>query len=621
LERAGSALLLLLCWVLPFEAPLFRVGPLQLTTVELSMYAMLAVWALLEARALARARGSFSLAALRKAPMLGAALGWIAVLLVSAAAAPTDRAAAFKFALRGTSGVLVFFAARRLGRRPGAVHRALVALLCGALLSAASALVDSWAKSSEPLWRIFRDNDFDTFGLARASGVFAYPTIGAMYWEAALPLLVAAPFAFAPVSRLSARGRVALAGAASALLVGAILASATRSGLAGAAVGCASMVALAWNLGRSVRTTATWVLGVLFASWAVTLALGGVRSGIGSLLGERLRFWHDESWFGVEYRVGAAPAVVHAGEWFHIPITLRNTGTVVWPRAGDRPTRLAYHWEPLERPATLADYEGVRTELPIDVPPGGALGLLARARGPASVGAYRLRWDLVQEDVTWFSDRGNPMPVQEILVAEALDEVSPEPGADETAPVVSPPPPARPALWRAAVTLWRERPLLGVGPDNFRRRYPSVLPLAPTGQPYSDTRIHANNLYFETLADLGLAGVAALAAVGWALVRGVRAHRAAGRLSGLASGVAAGTFFIHGLLDYFFEFTPLFGLFWLLLGLEEAARSPAETVTRAEAREGPEPTQGPREPPRPEAPPAGARAPCSPSASRSEPGV
>ncbi|MBV9945344.1 MAG: O-antigen ligase family protein, partial [Myxococcales bacterium] len=148
--------------------------------------------------------------------------------------------------------------------------------------------------------------------------------------------------------------------------------------------------------------------------------------------------------------------------------------------------------------------------------------------------------------------------------------------ADRTpAPVSDPAPPPRPLLWRAAVHLWRERPLLGIGADNFRRRYGAVLSPAPSGQPYTDTRLHANSLYFETLADLGIAGVAALGAILVALVRRVGAHHAARDLLGFGCGLAALVFFVHGLLDYFFEFTPLFGLFWVLLGLTAGVPAPA----------------------------------------------
>src|SRR5258706_310678 len=81
---------------------------------------------------------------------------------------------------------------------------------------------------------------------------------------------------------------------------------------------------------------------------------------------------------------------------------------------------------------------------------------------------------------------------------------------------------------------------------NCLHAYPAVLSRAPNGEPYRDPRIHANNLYLETLADLGLAGIAALAAIALALFGLVRRHYAAGRLAGLGCGVAAGVFFVHG---------------------------------------------------------------------------
>ncbi|HXN31157.1 MAG TPA: O-antigen ligase family protein, partial [Polyangiaceae bacterium] len=292
----------------------------------------------------------------------------------------------------------------------------------------------------------------------------------------------------------------------------------------------------------------------------------------GSLLGQRLHWWRDANWFGVEYVADAIPRTVQVGEHFTAAVRLRNTGAITWHHAGDRPTYLAYHWHPLDRPVTLDDFEGRRTELPSDVPPGGTLDVRADARGPATEGGYRLQWDVVQEHVTWFSERGNAMAEQpfEVTAAEGEPTVWP---SDMTPPVFDTPAPPRMALWRAAIVLWRQHPVLGIGPDAFRRRYQAVLSPAPTGQPYTDTRIHANSLYLETLADLGLAGFASLALIVWTWMLVVRRHHAAGRLAGLGSGVAAGAFFVHGTLDYFFEFTPLFGLFWVLLGLT-AAREP-----------------------------------------------
>src|SRR5207245_1243891 len=77
-------------------------------------------------------------------------------------------------------------------------------------------------------------------------------------------------------------------------------------------------------------------------------------------------------------------------------------------------------------------------------------------------------------------------------------------------------------LWRAALRMFAQRPLLGFGPDNFRHLYGAYL-----GLQVWDERVHANNLYLELLADVGVLGAAAFALVVTpaiaSLVRGLRA--------------------------------------------------------------------------------------------------
>ncbi len=589
----ARGLLLLLSLVLPFEAPLFHVGPLQITTVELVLYATLAAWGLGEALEVARDRSALpgALATLRTDRMVQAALVWAAVTFASALAAPSDRGAAFKFALRSLSGILVFFAARSLASRGILRRRMVLAILAGALVSAVTAVVDSFVPNSDVLWEPFRAGRFSAFALTRASGVFAYPTIGAMDWEAALPLLIVAPFLGArtsaerPPSRRRHLAETAVIVLAGALLVGAILASATRSALVGSAVAASAMMALGWNVALPLRSAAAAVLATIAVMSAVPLA----ATSAGSLLGQRLRWWQDDAWFGAEYRVDRAPRTVTTGETFAVPVRMRNTGTLTWTREGDKPFRLSQHWARPQVAMSAAAFDGIRTELPADVPPGGTIEVAGRARAPMTPGTYQLRWDLLQEGVTWFSERGNAVAEQEVRVT--LPRYGPTSGArtlPAEAPLqpMAPPPPSRLALWRAAVILWRHHPLLGIGPDNFRRRYQTVLPPSPNGQPYTDTRIHANSFYFETLADLGLAGVAALGFLAFALARLLRSNAAgsdgpgsdapgsdgSGRIEGLATAVAASAFFVHGWLDYFLEFTPLFCLFWMLLGLAAACR-------------------------------------------------
>jgi hypothetical protein len=584
----ARGVLVLFALVLPFEAPLFRAWVLQITSVELALYATLLAWVV---AAVAHAIRAASLAgqtpwsaaaalrlrvtgALRTDAAVQAATLWAVALVVCAVAAPSYRGPALKFAARSLSGILVFFATRSLASSPETRRRVVLALLAGGMVSAVAALVE-WSAPDAPVWSVFRVSGFDAFGLNRATGPFAYPTIGGMYWEASIPLAVVVPL----VGRLARRRSVIAVSVCACLpLAAAIVASGTRSALAGGSVACVGLVALGWRLGSpSVRPGAAAAWAPVRRAAAAALVVLAVTSSLAvrgiALVGQRLAWWQDTTWFRVEYDVGACPTGLRVEEAFSVPVLLRNTGSLPWQRSGPRPFRLGYHWEPAGRAATLGDFEGRRTDLPADVPPGGSIHFVASAQGPSQPGDYRLRWDLVQEHVTWFSERGNQMPAQAVVVQEAAQgPPAPEVGAADSAPVIPPaqPPPSRLRLWAAALTLWRERPLLGIGPDNFRRRYSDAIGLDPTGHPYSDNRMHANSFYLETLADLGVVGIAALAWMVVALARSLRALSRSGCLEGVGCGTAAATFFVHGCFDYFLEFTPLFALFWMLLGLTAA---------------------------------------------------
>jgi O-antigen ligase len=124
--------------------------------------------------------------------------------------------------------------------------------------------------------------------------------------------------------------------------------------------------------------------------------------------------------------------------------------------------------------------------------------------------------------------------------------------------------PPRLLLWRAAWRMWIEHPLTGVGADNFRLVYGRYAGLSPF-----DDRITANNIFFETLATVGVVGLAAWAWLAAVLVRLVaRGLARPPRMAPLGAAVAAGllAFAAHGLVDHFLEFTPTYGLFWLLVG-------------------------------------------------------
>jgi hypothetical protein len=238
-------------------------------------------------------------------------------------------------------------------------------------------------------------------------------------------------------------------------------------------------------------------------------------------------------------------------------------------------------------------FEGLRTRLPHDVAPGQSVRVAARVRAPARPGSYLLRWDLVHETVTWFSETGDAGRVDPVQVSARPAGAGPLAAGHESRHGAGvPPPPAvmplaqvpRAELWRAGLRAFRDHPLLGLGPDNFRRGYGRYLDAGRPALAQPDERLHSNSLYVETLANLGIMGALALGALVLALGRSARRALALPASRALGAGLAAGllAYLVHGVLDYFLEFTPTYALGWLfagmLVGLGRSERAPAEAA-------------------------------------------
>jgi len=324
------------------------------------------------------------------------------------------------------------------------------------------------------------------------------------------------------------------------------------------------------------RTPGRWPAPAVLAVLGL-LAVG--NTAVGSLTGLRLKFWNDDVWYrSVITPVDRIPAAIVPVREMHFAVDVRNSGVRPWPATGFQPVMLSYHWRDAAT-GNLSVYDGIRTTLPHDVDPGATIRLRAKVAAPPRPGRYRLHLEMVHEKVTWFGQQGD-------AGFDAIVEVRTDAtlAAAQAAPIVVAPPPGvgeaplqratRTMLWRAALMAWRDHPLLGLGPDNFRRGYNRYL-----GLPHPDERLHANNFYLETLASLGIAGVAALALVivgfGRAARSALQRHGTSSPAGLLATGVAAGiaAYLVHGFFDYFLEFTPTYALLWLLGGLLTALSS------------------------------------------------
>jgi hypothetical protein len=107
---------------------------------------------------------------------------------------------------------------------------------------------------------------------------------------------------------------------------------------------------------------------------------------------------YDAAW--LDLRI---PEVWPAGRIVALPVRFANRSGTVWRATGATAVALSYHW--LRADGTPLVWEGLRSPLPKDVPPGEAARAMLEVETPGEPGRYTLAVDLVRERVAWFSER------------------------------------------------------------------------------------------------------------------------------------------------------------------------------------------------------------------------
>lgn len=115
---------------------------------------------------------------------------------------------------------------------------------------------------------------------------------------------------------------------------------------------------------------------------------------------------------------GGGLKTADVGQILTTSFKLRNDGSRTWPKAGPNPVRIGFHWESnTGQPLAVPAKNDFRTSLPNDVPPGATVLVEGvRVGVPDQPGALRLRWDLVEEGITWFSDQDSAEKIETVLV-------------------------------------------------------------------------------------------------------------------------------------------------------------------------------------------------------------
>ncbi|MEP7198183.1 MAG: NBR1-Ig-like domain-containing protein, partial [Chloroflexota bacterium] len=99
----------------------------------------------------------------------------------------------------------------------------------------------------------------------------------------------------------------------------------------------------------------------------------------------------------------------------NLTVSLRNDGGKTWAMGGNNPVRLAYNWYDRHNQRVLVKQD-IRSFMPHDVAPGDAVDVSIDLLAPDRPGAMTLRFDLVEEGITFFGDQGSPPLDKEIAV-------------------------------------------------------------------------------------------------------------------------------------------------------------------------------------------------------------
>ena len=552
----------------PFEKPLIAVGAgLTVTTVEAAC--LLAVGAALAAFAVSGQTLQW------RTPITWASIACVTAFACAALVAPDDRANALKFVGRMLAASAVFLVtlnavtAREQAR---AVVRLLLAF--GVVVSVVAVLEAAEVRAVLDALTVFRPGFHVVGGQLRATSTLLYPTITSMYLEVVFVLgLVAAARSSRAIANAAHRDRADGSRHRRRGDHGHLHARRLdRHGHRARPRRRAAIREESPQRAKSARRgpdktrradqghLALAILGLVL----VTLVL---FSRSPDILMARLRTTGSEEWYGATY---SAPAALRfqTGGAYQVPVTIVNTGRVIWDSNNDPMFAMSYHWLRADTGAVV-EFDGWRTAFPAPVDPQARVTLPVNVTAPGEPGAYVLVWDVVHEHRAWLSTEG-VVPARTAVEVEGervpaitTTSMARLPGASRRAD--------RLTLWRTALQMAGDRPFTGVGPDNFRNTYGRYLGLSSW-----DTRVHANNMYLEVLAGAGVLGLGAFlwlaAAGGTALWRQWR--HASPATSAAAAAFCAAWLMIagHGLVDSFLSFTSTYVLFALVAGL---ALSPA----------------------------------------------
>ncbi|MHB9112512.1 MAG: O-antigen ligase family protein [Thermoleophilia bacterium] len=558
-----GACLAILFTVFESRRSVFALGSINLTTTELAaglFFLTAAVWAAVD-----RVR-FFSRRALDLAVIFFLLSNFIS------SAFSEDRPSALKFSLRMTFAALFYVGVSRLPARArshiiivGAITITMLVVTLIGLMQSFITGVD-WTNVLSP----WQEGNF-TFGdyyNVRVSATMPYPTVLSMYLEIALPLGLALGLWLIGMKESVRVSRNLWQGATITCMT-AVLAvqifTYTRSALMATTVSMLTAACLARVFGYGRRVV------VYFSATIIVMALVlGASIAFSKTGSERYAIGDETRRYDAEYQLLTFPAKMTVGQEYNAVLRVVNKSDLTWRKSGSDNFMVVYRWVEYPDRQLLDEERSIVSELPYDLAPGESADIAVAFNTPRTPGRYVFVTELFKSGVGWLSRSGvTPVvvPVDFNSGGGSGFAIPEHPDSfiyvDIKQRLLS-----RPVLWQAAIDMWKSRPLLGIGPGQFRNEYPRyVSGIEP------DDRIEANSIFLEALANTGLVGLTAtvflLVSALWYQFRLV-SDRFLGRsvrLVALGLQAAMVAYIVHGVLDFFLWQNGVTFLFFAILGL------------------------------------------------------
>ena len=128
----------------------------------------------------------------------------------------------------------------------------------------------------------------------------------------------------------------------------------------------------------------------------------------GMLPALRTRAFDATPEYGAAWKDAKVPKVLDPGIVTTIDVVVANSGSREWALGAKDPVRVGYRWLKPDGTEYLAEPNlEVHTDLPKAVAYGQSVTVKTTVRTPEAIGRYVLRFDMLQERVTWFEPQGN----------------------------------------------------------------------------------------------------------------------------------------------------------------------------------------------------------------------